>query len=204
MNGPLAIILGLGLPGAFCLSVTEKILPVPPSHVLLLFLAMTSAPDLAALAVLLLVTTLGSLLGCLFWYAMGRQLGIERADRLVERFGPYVFLRHATYRRLGEAYRRHNVRASLIAQFIPTVRNYLPIAAGALCLPALPFAAATLLGAMVWNAGFLATGYLMHGDGSDLAAIGFRIIVVVIILETTFLLALRYGLALRSRRSARG
>lgn len=199
MTGPLFAILGLGLFGVFCLAFTEKILPVPPSHVLLLFLGMTAAPDGATLAILLMVTTLASFAGCLFWYAVGRRIGFERADRLIERVGRYIFLRPATYRRLGEAYRRNHIRVSLLAQFIPTVRNYLPIAAGALCLPALPFALATLLGATVWNAGFLLAGYLLHGRGQDYFTVGLRIIVIVVALETAFMLALRYGGAWRRR-----
>ena len=172
---------------------------MPPSHVLLLFLGMTAAADGSMLATLLLVTTLASASGCLVWYAVGRRIGFDRADRLVERFGRYVFLRPATYRKLGQAYRRNHVRVSLLAQFIPTVRNYLPIAAGALCLPALPFAAATLLGAALWNAGFLVTGYLLRGSGQDTLTVGFRIIVIVVALETAFMLALRYGPACRRR-----
>jgi len=199
MTGPLSAILGLGLFGVFCLAFTEKLLPVPPSHVLLLFLGMTAAADGSMLAILLLVTTLASASGCLVWYAVGRRIGFDRADRLVERFGKYVCLRHETCRRLGQAYRRNHMRISLLAQFIPTVRNYLPIAAGALCLPALPFAAATLLGAALWNAGFLVTGYLLRGSGQDTFAVGLRIIVIVVALETAFMLALRYGPACRRR-----
>ena len=199
MTDPLSAILGLGLLGVACLALTEKILPLPPSHVLLLFLGMTAAPDLSSLAILLLVTTLSAITGCLVWYAVGRRIGLDRADRLVERFGKYVCLRYAAYARLGEAYRRHHIRVSLLAQFIPTVRNYLPIAAGALRLPLLPFAATTLLGATLWNTGFLITGYLMRGSGRDSYAIGFRIIVIVVALEATFMLALRYGPAWRRR-----
>lgn len=199
MTGPFSAILGLGLFGVFCLAFTEKILPIPPSHVLLLFLGMTAAPDVSTLAILLEVTTLASLSGCLVWYGVGRRIGFDRADRLIERVGRYVFLRPATYRKLGQAYRRNHVRVSLLAQFIPTVRNYLPIAAGALCLPALPFAAATLLGATLWNFGFLVTGYLLRGSGQDSFTVGFRIIVIVVALETAFMLALRYGPAWRRR-----
>ncbi|AEH87313.1 MULTISPECIES: DedA family protein [Mesorhizobium] len=199
MTGALAAILGFGLLGVFCLAFTEKLLPIPPSHVLLLFLGMTAAPHGSTLAILLLVTTLASTSGCLVWYAVGRRIGPDRADRLIERFGRYVFLRHATYRKLGQAYRRNHVRVSLLAQFTPTVRNYLPIAAGALCLPALPFAAATLLGATLWNAGFLTTGYLLRGSGQDPFTVGLRIIVIVVALETAFMLALRYGPACRQR-----
>ncbi|WP_322417694.1 DedA family protein [Mesorhizobium huakuii] len=199
MTGPLSAILGFGLFGVFCLAFTEKILPIPPSHVLLLFLGMTAAPDSSTLAILLAVTTLASFAGCLVWYGVGRRIGFDRADRLIERAGRYVFLRPATYRKLGQAYRRNHVRVSLLAQFIPTVRNYLPIAAGALGLPVLPFAMATLLGATIWNASFLLTGYLLRGSGQDSFTVGLRIIVIVVALETVFMLALRYGPAWRRR-----
>lgn len=191
MTDLLSSVLGLGLFGAACLAFTEKILPAPPSHVLLLFLGMTKAPDLAALGALLAVTTAASTAGCLFWYVLGGRLGPARADALVGRFGRYFFLRHETYLRFSGAYRRNHMRASLMAQFVPTVRNYLPIAAGALRLPVLPFAFATLLGAMLWNAGFLFSGYAMRDSGRDLSTVAFRIMAIVLVLEIAFLIALR-------------
>ncbi|RUT95002.1 DedA family protein [Mesorhizobium sp. USDA-HM6] len=192
MIDPLTAMLGLGLSGVACLAFTEKILHAPPSHVLLLFLGMAKAPDPATLGVLLLVTAFASTAGCLFWYAIGNRLGPSRADALVGRFGRYIFLRHATYAGFARAYRRNHVRASLVAQFVPALRNYLPIAADALRLPALPFALATLLGATLWNAGFLIAGYSMRDSSHDLPAVAFRLIAIVVVLEATFLLALRY------------
>ncbi|WP_217571763.1 DedA family protein [Mesorhizobium sp. GbtcB19] len=191
MTDLLSAMLGLGLFGAACLAFTEKILPAPPSHVLLLFLGMTRASDLAALGTLLMVTTLASTAGCLFWFALGGRLGPARADTLARRCGRYIFLRHETYLRFSGAYRRNHMRASLLAQFVPTVRNYLPIAAGALRLPALPFALATLLGAMLWNASFLLAGYAMRDSVHDLPTVAFRIMAVVLALEIAFLVALR-------------
>lgn len=190
MSDLLSTALELGLFGAACLAFTEKILPVPPSHVLLLFLGTTRASDLVALGTLLAVTTLASTAGCLFWYALGGRLGPARADVLVRRFGRYVFLRHETYLRFSGAYRRDHMRASLLAQFVPAVRNYLPVAAGALRLPVLPFALATLLGAMLWNAGFLLVGYAMRDSVHDLPTVAFRIMAAVLALEVTFLVAL--------------
>src|SRR5262245_44532411 len=142
MTDPMAAILGFGLLGVGGLALTEKILPLPPSHVLLLFLGMTAAPDAGALAALLAVTAAGSCAGAMFWYGLGRRIGPARADALAQRFGRYVFLRYATYERLAGGYRRNHFRASLVAQLIPTVRNYLPLAAGALSLPLLPFVSA--------------------------------------------------------------
>lgn len=197
MTDPIAAILGFGLFGIGGLALTEKILPLPPSHVLLLFLGMTAARDGWALVVLLAVTAAGSGVGAMFWYAMGRRLGTARADALALRFGKYVFLRYATYERLAQAYRRNHFRASLVAQLIPTVRNYLPLAAGALNLPLLPFVSATLLGILLWNVGFLLAGYLMREAGRDPSELGFRIMLIVLAVEITTLAGL--GLASSGR-----
>jgi membrane protein DedA with SNARE-associated domain len=80
------------------------------------------------------------------------------------------------------------------------VRNYLPIAAGALRLPALPFAFATLLGAMLWNAGFLIAGYAMRGSVHDLPTVAFRIMAFVLVIEIAFFIALRWRLRSRLRQ----
>jgi membrane protein DedA with SNARE-associated domain len=137
---------------------------------------------------------------CLFWFALGGRLGPARADALILRFGRYIFLRHETYLRFAGAYRRNHMRASLVAQFVPTVRNYLPIAAGALRLPALPFAFATLLGAMLWNAGFLIAGYAMRGSVHDLPTVAFRIMAFVLVIEIAFFIALRWRWRSRLRQ----
>jgi membrane protein DedA with SNARE-associated domain len=199
MIGPAATLLGFGFLGAGVLAFTEKILPIPPSHVLLLFLGMTAAPNSEVLATLLLITALSSTIGSLFWYGMGRWLGSDRADRLVERFGKYVLLPRETYQRLARAYRGNQFRVTLLAQLVPTVRIYLAIPAGAWRLAALPFVSGTFCGSLVWNAAFLSAGYLMRHAGQDPVTIGFRIVAVVLVLETAFLIALRYGAVGRIR-----
>lgn len=185
--------LGFGLLGAACLAFTEKVSPVPPSHVLLLFLGMTAAPDVPMLIALMFATTLGSTLGSMIWYAGGNWLGADRADAAVRRFGKYIFLKHATYQRLTVAYRRNNFRASLIAQLVPVARTYLALEAGVLRLTFVPFALATVTGAFIWNAAFLVGGYLMRDSDHDPVTIGFRIVAIVVIAEIVFLLALRHS-----------
>ncbi|PWK68503.1 DedA family protein [Aminobacter sp. AP02] len=186
-------ILGFGLVGAACLAFMEKVSPVPPSHVLLLFLGMTAAPHVPMLVALMLATTLGSTLGSMIWYAGGNWLGPDRANDFVKRFGKYVFLKHATYQKLTHAYRRNNFRASLIAQLVPVARTYLALEAGVLRLSFVPFALATICGAFLWNAAFLVGGYLMRDGDHDPVTIGFRIVAIVVLAEIVFLLALRHS-----------
>ncbi|WAX95202.1 DedA family protein [Aminobacter sp. NyZ550] len=185
--------LGFGLLGAACLAFTEKVSPVPPSHVLLLFLGMTAAPDIQTLVALMFATTFGSTLGSMIWYTGGNWLGPDRADAAVRRFGKYIFLKHATYQRLTVAYRRNNARASLIAQLVPVARTYLALEAGVLRLAFVPFAIATMTGAFIWNAAFLIGGYMMRDSDHDPVTIGFRIIAIVVVAEIVFLVALRHN-----------
>lgn len=195
--------LGLGVLGAGVLAFTEKISPVPPSHVLLLFFGMTAAPDWQTLVALMLATTLGSGTGSMLWYAAGNWLGPDRADAVVRRFGKYVLLKHATYQRLAQAYRRNNFRASLIAQLVPVARTYLALEAGVLRLSFVPFAVATFSGSLMWNAAFLAGGYMMRESGRDPVALGFRIILIVVAVEVVFLAALKLSAIARRAAAAR-
>jgi membrane protein DedA with SNARE-associated domain len=109
----------------------------------------------------------------------------------MDRFGRYILLRPETYRRLAESYRRRCFRISLLAQLVPTVRNYVGIAAGSLRLSMLSFGLGTLVGSALWNAGFLVSGYLLRGDRQDIAATGLRLVLIVIAFEVTILLLLR-------------
>jgi len=182
---------GLGLAGVFLLTFTEKLLPVPPSHAILLYLGMTVAKDGLQLALLHAVSVLGSTAGSLLWFEVGKALGPDRADMVMDRFGRYILLRPETYRRLAESYRRRCFRISLLAQLVPTVRNYVGIAAGSLRLSMLSFGLATLVGSALWNVGFLVSGYLLRGDRQDIAATGLRLVLIVIAFEVTILLLLR-------------
>jgi len=167
-----ATMLHLGITGAGAAAFAEKITPIIPSYVLLLFLGMTMASDSSTLALTIGATTIGSVLGALCWYGLGRSLGPDRVERAVGRFGRYVFLSPAVYRRLGDSYRKNHFWVTAIGQVIPTARIYLALPAGVLRLEAKAFFVATLLGTLAWNAPLIGLGYaLRHGD-YELATLG--------------------------------
>jgi membrane protein DedA with SNARE-associated domain len=192
MTDTILAVLDLGLAGIACVALAEKLFPIAPSYVVLMFLGMAAAANGHALPILLLVATTASTLGSMLWYSAGRLFGPVRAAMLVDRFGKYVFLRPETYRRLASAYGRNNFSTALTAQLVPVVRVYLAIPAGAFRLAALPFAIATFLGCMVWNAIFLGLGYLIRDTGRNPADLGFHVIMVVLLIEGAFMFVLRW------------
>lgn len=88
MDSPLyASLLDMGLLGIVALAFAEKLIPVLPSYLMLVFLGATYVSGVPELIVLVLATVCGSTLGALFWYGIGRLAGKERTDALVARFG---------------------------------------------------------------------------------------------------------------------
>lgn len=197
-TGVIAIVLCLGVPGAIFLAFAEKIVPVLPSHVMLLLLGTTVASGTVSLTLLIAATALGSTAGSWFWYRVGRRLGERRAEAFVTRFGRYLFFSTATFGRLTAAYRNNHLGVTFAGQLVPTVRIYLALPAGALGLPPRPFLLASLLGSLVWNALFLTVGYTLLSGSSDPVGIGLRIVVLVVLVEAALLLAVRYGAAWRA------
>lgn len=187
----ITLLLSWGFVGVAGLALAEKLIPILPSYVLLLFLGMTVVGETSALPSTIAATLLGSAAGNLFWYGFGRALGAERVAALVARFGRYVFLSAALYDRLTLSYRRNQFWVTLVGQTIPTVRIYLALPAGVLRLPLGCFLAATILGSLLWNAPLVSLGYLLRGSGHDPAAVGLVVVAVLIAAELILILALR-------------
>lgn len=191
LPAPLVALLGAGLIGIGSIAFVEKLLPAVPSYVLYVFLGMTVVPDSAALGLTILAAGTGSALGTLCWYLLGRALGPQRTEAAVARFGRYVNLDVARYRRLGDAYLRRPFLVSLIGQITPVVRLYAPLPAGMLGLRPLTFFAAATLGCALWNGLLLGFGYLLRQGSHDPVRVGLAVVTGLLVLELGAILVLQ-------------
>ena len=171
------------LSGVGLLALGEKLISVVPSYAVLLFLGMTQVSDCSNLALTILVTALGSTVGAICWYGLGRAIGPTRCAALVARYGRYVKLTSSRYEHLAWSYRRNRFGVTVIGQTIPLVRIFLPLPAGVLKLPVEGFMGATLLGALIWNTPLLSLGYLFRGTGHDPLHVGLIIVTALVTLE---------------------
>src|SRR5436190_20039409 len=106
-SSTIATLLSFGLAGIGCLAIVEKFVPLFPSYVLLMFLGMTVS-DSTTLTMTIMVTTVGSVIGAVGWYGLGRALGSQRIENLVARYGKFIFLRPSLYGQLTDAYRSNH------------------------------------------------------------------------------------------------
>ncbi|MGY3531263.1 DedA family protein [Bradyrhizobium sp. USDA 4452] len=190
-SSTIAMFLHFGLVGVGCLAVAEKFIPLLPSYVLLMLLGLTVS-DGSMLAMTILATSVGSVVGAIGWYGLGRALGSRRIERLVTRYGKFVLLRLSFYRQLTDAYRGNHFWVTLIGQTLPTVRIYLALPAGVLRLEPRAFVMATAIGTLIWNMPFLTLGYVLRGSGHDPVSLGFWAVIILIAVEVALFLGFRF------------
>lgn len=126
-------------------------------------------------------------------YVLGRRYGRPALERRVgKRIGPRALARGERF------YERYGAAALIAARFIPWVRTLAPLLAGASRMPYPRFAAANVVGAVVWGVGLVLLGRLAaEVPGLEDAAIG----VAAAVAALSF--AVPAAVALRRRRGGR-
>ena len=137
-----------------------------------------------------MATAAGSTAGSLCWYGAGRAIGFERITTVVGRFGRYVFLSPALYRRMADAYRRNDVCVTALGRLSRLCES-------SCRWPRVPrtsslgiFHLQSLSGASL-NTPLLTLGYLLRNTGHDPIYVGLLALCGLIATELVVLVALR-------------
>lgn len=160
----LALMELLGGPGTALVIAAEALFPPIPGEVLLPFAGVAAAADGQHVLVPLAWTTLGSVVGGLGVYAVGRILGLRRTRAVARRL---PLLEERDVDAAMRFFDRWGFPAVAIARFVPMVRTVISLPAGIERMPVWLFALATGLGSGVWNALFVVTGYTFGQAGGE-------------------------------------
>lgn len=146
----------LGLLGVTLL---ERLVPMLPSKALLVAIGIAVADGHWSLHTALLMSTAGSLLGCLAFYALGWALGEARGVAVLTRSARFLGVAPAKVEGWMVDVRGREWLLAFGSQLIPTVRLMAPGVAGLLRVKPRAFFGATTLGLTVWNTLFIGAGY---------------------------------------------
>lgn len=183
----------------FAASLVEYLFPPFPGDALVLAGAWYAVQGTLSWPLTFASVTAGALAGALLDYQIGRFLG-PRLDRGAARRGPLSAGRLA---RFQAAYRRHGVLILLGNRFLPGIRAFLFIAAGAAGLPLWKVLLCGAISAMAWNALLLAVGGLVAKNLPELAGFfsSYTSAVTALLAALAAFLLLRWALR-RARRGA--
>jgi len=105
----------------------------------------------------ILCATLGSLLGALFFYYIGRALGPRRSHAFLDRL-PLV--ETADVDRTFKWFERHGRSAVFLGRMVPIVRSFISVPAGVVRMPLGQFLLFTAAGSLIWNSVLVTLGWL--------------------------------------------
>ncbi|MFM2414583.1 MAG: hypothetical protein RI911_276 [Candidatus Parcubacteria bacterium] len=148
----------IGYIGLFVIVFAESgffLAPFLPGDSLLFTAGILAAEGYFSIYILVPVFVLAAILGDSFGYWFGKRFG----KKIFEGNVPYLNLEHLEKTRVF--YEKHGALSITIARFVPIVRTFTPIFAGAAEMHYRTFITFNILGAILWGAGVTILGYFL-------------------------------------------
>ncbi|QCB28010.1 DedA family protein [Corynebacterium endometrii] len=145
----------LGAIGVGIAILLENIFPPIPSEVILPLAGFTVSQDKMSFAAALVWATIGSVVGGLMLYWVGRKFGAQRLRAIAERMPLTQPSDVDASLRFFTKYGTHSV---FFGRFVPGVRSLISIPAGVNAMPLWQFIGWTALGSFIWNAVLIGLG----------------------------------------------
>lgn len=153
------IIKAIGLIGVFIIVFAESGLFFGfflPGDSLLFSAGLIASQGLFNIWVLVLICSIGAVLGDSVGYWMGKRMGRKLFDR-----DAGFFFRKSRVKAAEEFYARHGIYTIVLARFVPIIRTFAPIVAGIGAMKYRTFLSYNIVGGIAWVAIVLSLGYFL-------------------------------------------
>jgi membrane protein DedA with SNARE-associated domain len=145
--------------GVVFLMVMENVFPPIPSEVIMPLAGFMATQGQLSVLGVILAGTLGSVLGAVPLYYLGRAIGEERLKGFADRHGRWLTVSRHDLDHAKQWFDRHGRMAVLFCRLVPGVRSLISIPAGLEGMPLALFLFYTTIGAALWTALLALAGY---------------------------------------------
>jgi len=152
-----AFISALGYPSVFILMVMESMVLPIPSEAVMPFAGFLIVEKSFTFLGVIFFSTLGSIVGSLISYYIGRHAG----KPFVNRYGKYLLLSQKDLNTTENFFNKYGEITILISRFIPVIRHLISIPAGIGKMRIFKFALYTIVGAGIWNSFLAIVGFYL-------------------------------------------
>lgn len=151
------IILFLGYPGILILMAMESMIFPIPSELVMPFAGFLIAEGSFSFWLVILFSSLGSIIGSLISYYIGKYGG----NKFILKFGRYFLLDQTDLKKTEDWFSKSGEKTIFISRFIPIVRHLISIPAGMGKMNLKRFCIYTIIGATLWNSFLAYLGYIL-------------------------------------------
>lgn len=158
----------MGYLGIFLLMVLENLFPPIPSELIMPLAGFTASPQQGTLNIwlVILIGALGSVVGTLPLYYVGRVFGLERSKAWANRYGKWLTVSGADLQKASDWFDRNGNKAVLIGRMVPGIRSLLSLPAGVSAMGVTQFSIYSFIGSLAWSALLAGLGYFL-GENYD-------------------------------------
>lgn len=156
----------MGYLGILLLMILENIFPPIPSELIMPSAGFAASRGELSLPMVVLMGTLGSVLGTLPLYYVGRAFGEERLVAWADKYGKWLTLSGKDIRRADDWFDRHGTKAVLFGRMVPGIRSLLSLPAGMSEMPLPKFLIYSAIGSALWASALAGAGYVL-GENYD-------------------------------------
>ncbi|HSR96003.1 MAG TPA: DedA family protein [Kofleriaceae bacterium] len=149
-----------GYPVVFILIVLESTLVPIPSELVMPFAGFMASQGKFSLPVILVINSVGALLGSGLCY----WIGVVGGKPFLERYGKYFLVRRHDIEKTETFFARHGKATILIARFLPVIRHVISVPAGIARMPLRGFFLQTFLGSTIWGGVLILLGYYVGAN----------------------------------------
>ena len=195
----------VGYLGVFLLIAIENIFPPIPSEVILVFGGFMTTYTTLNIPIMILAATLGSLVGAIVLYYIGKIFNKERLKRIVNgKIGKVLRLKASDIEKADKWFDTKGNKTVFFCRFIPIVRSLISIPAGMSEMPMQKFLLYTITGSLIWNTVLIIVGSIV-GDKWE-TIVGYLdnfSNIILIILAIIFVVALYYWFVIRKKKQSK-
>jgi membrane protein DedA with SNARE-associated domain len=145
----------LGAVGVGFAILLETVVPPIPSEAVLGLAGVLINDGRLAIVPVVLCATLGSILGAIFFYYVGRALGPRRSRAFLDRL-PLVETEDVD--KTFAWFERHGRSAVFFGRMVPIVRSFISVPAGVVRMPLAQFVLYSAAGSLIWNSVLIGLG----------------------------------------------
>lgn len=161
-----------GYLGILLLIMVENVFPPIPSEVILCFGGFMTTNSNLTIPGVIIASTIGSILGAIILYFIGKILNKERLIQIVSgKIGKILRLKKKDIEMADKWFDTKGAKTIFVCRFIPIVRSLISIPAGMSEMPFIKFFILTTFGTFIWNTVLTYLGSIMGENWSKVVDI---------------------------------